>query len=79
VSTGKGVDRLDPDSGRIRHYTPADGLIPGELRVGFSDRQGLIWFGGQMGLSRLVPEPDRPRPPPQVLITAFASPALPTG
>jgi hypothetical protein len=26
VSTGKGVDRLDPTSGRIRHYTAASGL-----------------------------------------------------
>jgi signal transduction histidine kinase len=46
-----------------------DGLVRGELQVGFSDRQGRIWFGGPLGASQLVPEPDRTRPPPPVLIT----------
>jgi sugar lactone lactonase YvrE len=59
--TGRGVDRLQPDTGAIRHYTEADGLVPSgsDHNVAFCDRHGRLWFG-LTGLSRLDPEPDRP-------------------
>jgi ligand-binding sensor domain-containing protein/signal transduction histidine kinase len=56
--TGRGVDRLDPATGRIKHYTTADGLVRGELNAAGRDRQSALWFGSLQGLSRLVPEPD---------------------
>jgi signal transduction histidine kinase/ligand-binding sensor domain-containing protein len=56
--TGRGVDRLDPESGGILHYTTADGLIaPGsDHEVAYADRHGNLWFGFS-GLSRLEPKP----------------------
>jgi ligand-binding sensor domain-containing protein/signal transduction histidine kinase len=73
VGTGRGVDRLDPATGHVKHYTAADGLIRGEVRVAFRDRQGTLWFGGgeDSGLSRLIPEPDRPASPPPILVTGL--------
>ena len=71
LGTGRGVDRLDPRSGRIRHYTTADGLARGEPAVAFRDRHGALWFGTLHGLSRLIPEPERLRQPPPVLLTSF--------
>jgi signal transduction histidine kinase/ligand-binding sensor domain-containing protein len=62
-----GLDRLDPDGGRVRHYTTADGLT-GELLSGFRDRHGTLWFGGYNGLLKLAPTLDRPRSPPAVFI-----------
>src|ERR1019366_8414240 len=69
VTTGHGVDRLDPDGGGIRHYTTADGLSPGEFQAAYRDRHGTLWFATHLGLSQLVPEPDRPRSAPPILIT----------
>ena len=62
------IDRLDPETGRVRHYTAADGLAGATLTAAFRDRSGSLWFGAYDALFRLVPEPDRPRSPPVVLI-----------
>jgi signal transduction histidine kinase/ligand-binding sensor domain-containing protein len=68
--TGRAVDRLNPESGAIRHYTEADGLAAtgADSNVAFCDRQGRLWFGYD-GLSRLDPEPDHPPQPPPIRIT----------
>jgi len=68
--TGRGVDRLNPESGAIRHYNEADGLVPtgADHNTAFCDRRGRLWFG-LGGLSRLDPEPDPPTQPPPIRIT----------
>ena len=53
VASGSGIDRLDPATGRIRTFTTADGVSPAEARVGFRDRHGALWFGGDHGLIRV--------------------------
>jgi ligand-binding sensor domain-containing protein/signal transduction histidine kinase len=63
IGTDNGLDRLDPQTGRIKHYTTADGLASNLIRTAFRDRHGALWFGTPRGLSRLIPEPD---PPPLV-------------
>ncbi|HYO92603.1 MAG TPA: triple tyrosine motif-containing protein, partial [Pyrinomonadaceae bacterium] len=68
IGTAQGVDRLEPDSGRIKHFTGGDGLIGKEVSVAFRDSQGALWFGSHEGLSRLVPELDRTQQPPAILI-----------
>lgn len=69
VGTGRGVDRLDPGTGRVKHYTTDDGLAPGNIVAAFSDRTGVLWFGTHRGLSRFVPAPDVSAAPPPILIT----------
>jgi ligand-binding sensor domain-containing protein/signal transduction histidine kinase len=71
AGTARGVDRLDPVTGSVRHYTTADGLARGEHGVARRDRQGALWFGSLLGLSRLEPQPDRPNSPPPVFITGL--------
>lgn len=58
VGTVRGVDRLSPDAGRVRHYTMADGLADDFVAVAFRGRDGALWFGTQNGLSRLASEPE---------------------
>jgi ligand-binding sensor domain-containing protein/signal transduction histidine kinase len=69
AGTGKGVDRLDPLSGHIRHFSRADGLARGELHGAVRDRSGALWFATTQGVSRLVPVADPPEVKPRILIT----------
>jgi ligand-binding sensor domain-containing protein/two-component sensor histidine kinase len=71
IGTGRGIDRLDTATGRIKHYTTADGLPVGEMYGSLRDRKGALWFSFQSGVARLVPEPDPPPVPPPVLITGL--------
>jgi ligand-binding sensor domain-containing protein/signal transduction histidine kinase len=66
-----GVYRLEPEIGRLKLFTTADGLVQNEQQVSFRDRQDRLWFGTMRGLSRLVPERDPPRAPPSVRVTAL--------
>lgn len=68
LGTSRSVDRLDLSTGRIKRYTIADGLAANESQVSYRDRQGALWFGTWNGISRLVPEPERPASPPPVMI-----------
>ncbi len=67
--TGRGVDALDPASGRLCHYTGEDGLVKGDLEMALRDRDGALWFASSLGLSRLVPQADRQTPGPYVQIS----------
>ena len=69
--TARGLDQLDLQTKRVRHYTKADGLASSAVTVAFRDRQGALWFGTDLGLSRLVPGPDPPQQPPPILISAL--------
>jgi len=67
MSSGR-IDRLEPTTGLVRHYTKADGLSGTDLTTAFRDRSGRLWFGTYNGLFRLVPAQDRPVSLPSVLI-----------
>lgn len=71
LGTGRGIDRLDPETGRIKHYSSADGLPDNFIKVSFRDRRGTLWFGTLHGLARLVPVKDPPAEPPPILITGL--------
>src|SRR5262249_29166621 len=66
VATGRGLDRLDPETGRVKHFTTADGLAEGEIVAAIRDRDGVLGFGTHRGLSRFAPAADAPpaNPPP---------------
>ncbi len=68
LGTTRGVDRLDPETGRIRHFTTADGLTNNEIETAFRDRHGALWFGTLNGASRLVPQIEGAAQPPGILI-----------
>src|SRR5262249_43517301 len=73
----------DPETGRIQHYTTADGLPENTIGDAYRDRDGTLWFATRKGLVRLDPAPDRRAEPPVTLIsglrvggTAWPVPAL---
>jgi len=69
AATAKGVDRLNPDTGDIKHFSTADGLAHGEPTSALRDASGDLWFATKQGLSRLRPAPARPPAVPSVRIT----------
>jgi signal transduction histidine kinase/streptogramin lyase len=69
AGTGKGVDRLDPQTGQVRHFPNADGLARGAFHGAVRDRSGSLWFATTLGLLRLVPSEDRKPLSPHILIT----------
>jgi signal transduction histidine kinase len=69
AGTGRGVDRLDPKTGHIRHFSTEDGLAHGGLTSALRDRSGSLWFATAQGLSKLTPETERPHLVPRVFIT----------
>jgi ligand-binding sensor domain-containing protein/two-component sensor histidine kinase len=68
IGTGRGLDRLTPDSGQIENFTTANGLPNSSVEIAFRDRRNDLWFGTSDGLARFRPEPERVRQPPNVLI-----------
>ncbi len=71
--TGNGVDRYDPDSGRVRHLGTADGLPNGTVEVCRRGPNGYLWFGTLDGLARLDPRKVRSQCEPRVDFERFSA------
>ena len=71
VGTGRGLDRLDPTSGRTKHYSGVDGLAEVEIQAAHRYRDGSLWFAGVLGAARFVPAIDEHEDPPTILITGL--------
>ncbi len=67
VSTSRGLNRLDPNTGIIDNYFVGDGLQGNEFTDGVSlkDPSGNIYFGGTGGLTKFNPQ-TLPRSPRKV-------------
>jgi PAS domain S-box-containing protein len=77
VGTGRGLDQLDPASGRIKHYTQKEGLSNNYVNVAFRDRTGALWFGTLNGLSRLLPEQNRSTAQPNISLSRLSIAGVP--
>ena len=72
VVTGRGLERVDPETNRIKHFTTADGLPADEIVTAFRAQNGELWFGTRRGLLRFSPAIEHPSPlPPPAIITGL--------
>lgn len=71
IGTARGVDRLNAETGQIENFTTADGLPSSYVEVAHRDKNNQLWFATSGGVVRFTPEPERARPPPNVLITGL--------
>ena len=71
AGTGSGLDRVNPATRQVENFTPADGLPHGWVNEAYRDRKNVLWFGTTYGLARFVPEPQRARVLPNILITGL--------
>lgn len=77
IGTGRGLDRLTPETGQIENFTTADGLPNSQIDIAYRDRKNNLWFGTSSGLARFVPEPERRREPPNILIMGLRVSGVP--
>ncbi|MGV7208624.1 diguanylate cyclase [Oxalobacteraceae bacterium A2-2] len=70
-STIAGLYRLDPDSGKVTHFTASDGLTEGfTINSNATAENGQLYFGGVHGMTAVTPSAVRSSSvPPQVAIT----------
>jgi signal transduction histidine kinase/ligand-binding sensor domain-containing protein len=68
IGTARGVDRISPNTGRVKHYSVNDGLAADFVVDSHCDRNGDLWFATNDGLSKLTPVPDEIGSPPQIFI-----------
>ena len=69
VGTGRGVNRLDRETGRVKAFTTADGLVENYVHLCERAKNGALWFGFLHGVSLFVPEPDLQTAPPPIFIS----------
>ena len=77
VGGGRGLDHFDPASGRVKHFTSADGLPLGAPLAAFRDRKDVLWVGMHGGLAQLAARPEKRPASPDVLIRALRVAAVP--
>jgi signal transduction histidine kinase len=68
ISTARGINRVVPETGRIRLYTQADGLPGNSIGRCARDGAGNLWFAQKFALARLLVEQDEQNAPPPVFI-----------
>ncbi len=58
LSTGKGLNRLDPSTGEVRVFESRDGFMNKEYNqfAYFMDSKGVMYFGGEHGVDYFQPE-----------------------
>jgi len=77
VGTDRGVDRLDPERGTLRHFDAANGLIGNEVVSALRDGEGDLWFATSGGVSKLHPVEDGKPLAPRILITELRAGGAP--
>ncbi|MBS1793723.1 MAG: hypothetical protein JSS81_07710 [Acidobacteria bacterium] len=72
--TSRGMDVLEPETGKVRQYTLADGLAAAGTGVALRDRRDDLWIGVSRGISRFTPGPDiAPVAPPVYIGSVLAA------
>lgn len=71
AATGRGIDQLNPATGRIRTYRKGESLPVGEIAAAIRDRAGVLWLSHTAGVIRIVPADEPRSSPPTVLISGL--------
>ena len=77
AGTTRGIDRLDPATGRVRAFGSAQGLPNAVVACAARDRDGALWFGTLDGLVRIEPRDDPREQPPVAVLTSVSVDGVP--
>lgn len=68
AGTLKGVDRIDPTTGRVDHFDTSSGLVNNLVGGSVTTPDGDIWFATGGGVSRFRPSAPHESPSPAIFI-----------
>jgi signal transduction histidine kinase/ligand-binding sensor domain-containing protein len=68
ITTARGINRIEPDTGRIKLYTQADGLPGSSVGRCARDEEGNLWFSQKFTLAKLNVQKDEQNAPPPIFI-----------
>jgi signal transduction histidine kinase/ligand-binding sensor domain-containing protein len=72
IGTGRGIARLESETGKIKIYTTSDGL-PGNVSVyGLKDKNGDLWFASFDSITKFTPQADKITTPPPIFIDGIS-------
>ncbi|HST19940.1 MAG TPA: two-component regulator propeller domain-containing protein [Blastocatellia bacterium] len=66
AGTVRGVDRLTPETGRVKYFSVSDGLASDFVVDSYCDKNGMLWFATMNGLSKFASPPNETPPDPQI-------------
>lgn len=69
IGTDRDISRLNPATGEFKVLKLGRSQLQREYRSAICDADGALWFGTTEGLVKYVPQPDKPAPLPEILIT----------
>lgn len=69
----RGVDRLEPATGRVAHFDTSSGLVNNNIQGACTDRNGDVWFATPAGASRLHPRAATSTTRPRLVILEVRS------
>jgi len=55
IATSSGLNRYDPETGKVVHYGQREGLASSDLASVVVDKRGDVWLSSDLGISRLHP------------------------
>jgi signal transduction histidine kinase/ligand-binding sensor domain-containing protein len=68
ITTARGINRVEPETGRIKLYTQADGLPGSSVGRCARDEEGNLWFSQKFTLVKLNVQTDENLAPPPIFI-----------
>jgi PAS domain S-box-containing protein len=72
AGTGGGINRIEPESGRIKVFNQEDGLPGNIIYQCYADAAGQLWFSSSNSLIRFSPQAGSSSKPPPVFIASLS-------
>ncbi len=72
ATTGKGINRIEPDTERIKIFTQTDGLPTNLVVMCYADVTGNLWFSSGTSLMKYTPKEEKAAAPPPIFIDSIA-------
>ena len=72
VGTGRGLNRIEPETGRVKIYRQEDGLPGNIISQCYKNADGTLWFSSNNSLIQLVPNTDKPSKQPPIFIDGIS-------
>ena len=77
IGTGRGINRLEPETSQIKIFTTADGLPGNIISQCYKDSNGVLWFSSNNSLIKFTPKADEISKKPPIFIDGISVNGMP--